>query len=116
MKNYETFDLWLKAQPPAWQKLIRIVRKFIKEDFSQLEETLKWTNGCWLHKGKPTIYLHTEPDHIQVGFFAGARLKDPEGRLEGNGKFIRFVRVRDKSELDLSYLAKLIRQAMRLMN
>lgn len=114
MKNYESFDLWFEGQTLAWQKLIKMVRQFIKKDFDELEETIKWTNGCWLYKERPIVYLHTEKNYIQVGFFAGTLLKDPGHRLEGKGKHVRFMMIREKKDLDLKYLSKLIKQAIKL--
>ena len=114
MKNYETFDLWLEDQTPSWKKIIKVFRRFMKDEFKQLEETVKWTNGCWLYKETPVVYCHTERDYVQVGFFRGTLLKDPESRLEGKGKHVRFVMIREKEDLDLKYLAKLIRQAVKM--
>src|SRR5687768_17670295 len=36
---------------------------------------------------RQTLKMNSAPDHVQFGFFAGARLKDPKGLLRGEGKF-----------------------------
>ena len=48
---------------------------------------------------------------MNIGFFLGAELADPEGLLEGNGKFMRHVKLRPDRELDPSALRELIEQA-----
>ena len=54
-----------------------------------------------LHDGHPTAcfgdaafaYVNAFKDHVNVGFFHGARLPDPAGLLEGTGKRMRHVKL-----------------------
>ena len=60
MKAYATFDQYLTDQPARNQRIIRVLRKFVKRAAPQLDESVKWGNGCWV-KGKalwPTRILH----------------------------------------------------------
>lgn len=52
---------------------------------------------------------------MNVGLFNGAVLPDPCGLLEGNGKYMRHVKVRPGSEPDASALSALIAAAYREM-
>ena len=49
--------------------------------------------------------------HVNVGFFRGAELKDPAALLEGNGKYMRHVKLRPGSEIDSRALNGLINAA-----
>ncbi len=42
----------------------------------------------------PFAYVNAFAAHVNVGFFQGAGLKDPEGLLQGTGKFMRHVKLR----------------------
>ena len=72
-----------------------------------------------LHDGCPTAcigdaafaYVNAFRAHVNVGFFRGAELPDPNGLLEGTGKFMRHVKLRPDSEVDATALAKLINTA-----
>jgi len=72
-----------------------------------------------LHDGAPTAcvgdaafaYVNVFTAHVNIGFFLGAELADPEGLLEGNGKFMRHVKLRPDREFDRSVLRELIEQA-----
>ena len=72
-----------------------------------------------MHDGAPTAcvgaaafaYVNVFTAHVNVGFFLGAELADPEGLLEGNGKFMRHVKLRPEREVDSSVLRALIEQA-----
>jgi hypothetical protein len=49
--------------------------------------------------------------HVNVGFFRGAELFDPNGLLEGTGKFIRHVKLRPDTKVDGTPLVTLINAA-----
>jgi hypothetical protein len=76
-----------------------------------------------LHDGHPTAcvgdaafgYVNAFTAHVNVGFFRGAELADPEGLLEGTGKLMRHVKLRPESDVDAMALKKLIATAYRDM-
>jgi hypothetical protein len=72
-----------------------------------------------LHDGHPTAciadagfaYVNAFTDHVNVGFFRGAELQDPNGLLQGTGKYMRHVKLWPDSEIDSAALKKLIESA-----
>ena len=69
-----------------------------------------------LHDGHPTAciadaafgYVNAFKAHVNVGFFRGAEIADPEGLLQGTGKFMRHVKLRPDCDIDAMALRKLI--------
>ena len=69
-----------------------------------------------MHDGCPTAcvddaafgYVNAFRDHVNVGFFLGAFLKDPARLLEGTGKRMRHVKLRPGQEVDAAALSNLI--------
>ncbi len=69
-----------------------------------------------LHDGHATAcvadaafaYVNAFKAHVNVGFFRGADIADPNGLLEGTGKFMRHVKLRPEGEVDATALMKLI--------
>ncbi|THD06405.1 DUF1801 domain-containing protein [Rhodanobacter lindaniclasticus] len=61
-----------------------------------------------LHDGHPTAcvgdaafgYVNAFTHHVNVGFFLGPELEDPEHLLEGTGKFMRHVKLRPGQTVD----------------
>ena len=51
--------------------------------------------------------------HVNLGFNRGVDLYDPRGILQGAGKQIRHVTIREASDLKNSYLTRLLRVAVR---
>ncbi len=72
-----------------------------------------------LHDGAPTVcvgdaafaYVNAFTAHVNVGFFRGAELSDPNRLLEGAGKFMRHVKIRPGGEIDSKALRTLIHTA-----
>jgi len=72
-----------------------------------------------LHDGHPTAcvgeaafaYVNAFKAHVNVGFFRGAEILDPESLLEGTGKFMRHVKLRPERDVDATALMKLIETA-----
>lgn len=72
-----------------------------------------------LHDGHPTAcvgdaafaYVNAFKAHVNVGFFRGAEIADPEGLLEGTGKFMRHVKLRPDRAVDAMAQMKLVETA-----
>src|SRR5713226_1523150 len=72
-----------------------------------------------LHDGHPTAcvadaafgYVNAFKAHVNVGFFRGAEIADPEGLLQGTGKFMRHVKLRPECDVNATALVKLIETA-----
>jgi hypothetical protein len=75
--------------------------------------------GELLHDGHPTAcvgdaafaYVNAFKAHVNVGFFRGAEIADPDGLLEGTGRFMRHVKLRPEKDIDARALTKLIETA-----
>ncbi len=72
-----------------------------------------------LHDGCPTAclgdvpfaYVNVFTSHLNVGFFQGASLRDPAGLLEGNGRYMRHVKIRPGSTTNDAAIQSLIEAA-----
>ena len=76
-----------------------------------------------LHDGHPTAcvgdaafgYVNAFTAHVNVGFFRGAEIPDPDGLLEGAGRFMRHVKLRPEQKVDAAALTALIGTAYKDM-
>ncbi len=72
-----------------------------------------------LHDGHPTAcvddaafaYVNAFRAHVNVGFFRGSELPDPDGLLEGTGVFMRHVKLFPGRDVDTKALTNLIEVA-----
>ena len=57
-------------------------------------------------------YLMPQKDRVNLGFYRGANLPDPAGVLEGTGKELRHVKLRDREAATSGAVGDLIRAAV----
>ncbi len=113
MKAYASVDQYLADQAPRNQGIIRALRTLVKRVAPELQESVKWGNGCWVLGKVPVAYVYSAADHVQFGFFRGSALNDPRGLLNGEGKFVRHIKIRKRSDIDERAFGTLLRQAAR---
>jgi hypothetical protein len=106
-----SIDLWMREQSGELgaiaQRWFTVIRN-CGDDVREL-----------LHDGHPTAcvgdaafaYVNAFKAHVNVGFFRGAEIADPTRMLEGTGKFMRHVKLRPESSVDVTALTELIRAA-----
>ena len=101
-------DRWWSTKPPELSSLARTWFEVMKMCGPDVKESL--------HNGYPAACLDVYPfayvdafrSHINVGFYCGAFLPDPQGILIGTGKRMRHVKVNLDNQVDSEALQKLI--------
>jgi hypothetical protein len=104
-------DAWMDEQPPALRAIARHWFEVMRGCGTDVREQL--------HDDQPTAcvgdaafaYVDAFTRHVNVGFFLGAVLDDPDGLLEGAGKVMRHVKIRLDREVDARSLRALIAYA-----
>ena len=108
VKHDPAIDTWLRAQRDD-------LRSFVESWFSHMRKSGEDVREL-MHDGCPTAcvedaafgYVNAFRDHVNVGFFFGAFLKDPARLLEGTGKRMRHVKLRPGQDADAVALSNLI--------
>lgn len=112
MRHYTSFSDWKSDQSLKNRKLITEVSKIIIDLAPEIKTTVKWGQGCWAEGKNHKVFIHSAPNHIQLGFYTGYKLKDPENLLQGTGKFVRHVKIFSSKEINESALINLIKQVI----
>ena len=104
-------DGWLMEQEEALGAIAHRWFEVMRTCGDDVRETM--------HDGMPTAcaddaafaYVNAFKAHVNVGFFLGNMLADPEGLLEGSGKFMRHVKLRPGAQVSEDALTALIQTA-----
>lgn len=110
IKDYSSYDDWKHDQSNTNQKLITALESLIETLAPHFEKTVKWGQGCFVDGKTPKIFIHTESDYVQLGFYNGAELKDSHNQLVGNGKYVRHVKIWKREDVNEEKLSELINQ------
>lgn len=108
VKHDPAIDTWLRARREDLRPLMELWFARMRGCGGDVRELM--------HDGCPTAcvddaafgYVNAFKDHVNVGFFLGALLKDPAGLLEGTGKRGRHVKLWPGREVDSAALAQLV--------
>lgn len=94
------FDQYLATQPPLHHPLLHALHEFLLTVEPTLTNSIKWKNLIYAKPGgKDQLAVVTHSAHLNLQFWRGVELDDPEGLLEGTGKSIRHVKFRSPEEL-----------------
>ena len=101
-------DQWLEARPSELAPIANDWFKAMRGCGTNVRELMH--DGCpnVCVQDAPFAYVNAFRSHVNVGFFHGASLPDPEGLLEGEGKYMRHVKLKPGRTIDSSALEALI--------
>ena len=104
-------DAWMKERAGELGDIAHQWFEVIRHCGDEVRELLH--DGCPVAclGDAPFGYVNVFTSHMNVGFFHGAALPDPAGLLEGNGKFMRHVKLRPGTAMNAAALTRLIEEA-----
>lgn len=115
VRHNPDIDEWLSGEPVELYAIAREWFKEMRNCGSSVRELLH--DGCPVAcvEDAAFAYVNVFKSHVNVGFFLGADLKDPDSLLEGTGKRMRHVKLRPNVKINKESLRKLINQAYTLV-
>ena len=101
-------DVWMKHHAGALGDIARTWFEVMRKCGDEVRELLH--DGCPVAclGDAPFGYVNAFTSHVNVGFFHGAALPDPARLLQGDGKFMRHVKLRPGTETNSAALSRLI--------
>jgi hypothetical protein len=104
-------DMWIKEHTGELGAIAREWFEAMRTCGDEVRELLH--DGCPVAclGDAPFAYVNVFTAHVNVGFFHGAALPDPARLLQGDGKFMRHVRLRPGTPTDAASLRMLIEAA-----
>src|SRR5438552_17818472 len=114
--DYGTFeDAIVKASPHA-RELACQLRTLVAAVMPDVVE-VPWPKmrmasyGVGPKKSEHFCYISAQKDNVNLGFYYGAELPDPEGLLQGPGKLLRHVKIREPTAIRSRALRQLLKVA-----
>ncbi|HLH19065.1 MAG TPA: DUF1801 domain-containing protein [Bryobacteraceae bacterium] len=104
-------DTWMRDHPGELGAIAHQWFEAMRSCGDEVRELLH--DGCPVAclGDAPFGYVNVFTSHVNVGFFHGASLPDPARLLQGNGKFMRHVKLRPGAPTNAEALSRLIEMA-----
>lgn len=109
MRKPTTVAAYVAQVDEDLRPLFKAVRTFVRKAAPGLTERLYMAMPCYWGD-RPLVYIADHTAHVNLGFYEGAHLADPDGVLEGTGKALRHAKVRTKADLTPA-LARVVKAA-----
>ena len=116
--THGTFADILAAASPALRPVcesLRLLIASLHEDFVEVVWPRQRIASFGVGPKKMTehyAYIAVQTSHVNLGFYHGAKLADPARLLEGTGKNLRHLQLRDASRARDPQVAALLRRAI----
>ena len=114
MVKHATIDEYIGTLPGDLPAVAEAVRRTIDARLDGAEPAIKWAHPTWSIGKKPVCYLKGASQHVTFGFWHGASIDDPSGRLETSGSVMAHVKLRTLDDVDDELFAGWLRQAREL--
>jgi hypothetical protein len=106
---------YIQSIPPDHAVLLQKLRDILHSSVPALEETIKWSRPVF-SKGGDLAYLKAERNYVTLGFYDARPLTDPGNKLEGTGKQMRHLKVREEKDIDEKMIRAWLREILVAIN
>jgi hypothetical protein len=106
-------DEYFARFDPLMEELGKELRKVILNAVPDFNEVIKWRMPVYEKNGN-VCSIAVYKDHINLEFFQGVELNDPEQLLQGTGKKMRHIKIKSRDEIKVNSIKSLLNQAVKL--
>lgn len=100
--NEEISD-FINNAPDNQKQIMKSIRQLIHESVNGVKEDFKWGRPVFSY-GKDFAYLKTAKAYVTLGFFNVQKLEDKNNLLEGTGKDMRHIKIKNPDDIDKELL------------
>jgi hypothetical protein len=110
----KTIDDYIDGLGDWRADVVRRIRELVDEAAPDAESSIKWAQPVWQSGGGPFAYVKAFPRSVNIGFWRGAQLDDPDGMLQGEGDRMKHVPIRAVDDIPADAIGHFVRQAVTL--
>jgi hypothetical protein len=109
----KTVDSYIAEHTDWRRETLESLRDAIRTAAPEAHEAFKWAQPVYESNG-PFAYFRSFPRSVNVGFWRGAQLDDPDSRLDGGGDRMRHMTIREGEPVERELISAWVRQAIEL--
>ena len=116
--THGTFEEALSGSSPQVKEITERLRVLIIQVYPEVVE-VPWPKQKIVGYGvgpkkmsEHFCYIGVFKKHVNLGFYYGAELPDPRGLLEGTGKNLRHIKVKNSEEVDQPALRDILQASL----
>src|SRR5262249_51471144 len=108
---------FLKRFDPAIRELALDLREVVLKVLAPSNESVLDVYALAMNYGfsermkDQAVYIGVYTKHVNLGFYWGSRMDDPEGVLQGDGKQLRHIKITSQADLGSPIIRDYLRRA-----
>ena len=106
----EEVEKYINAAEPTQVEVLTSLRLWITEAVPEAEEFFKWGYPVY-GKGKDFCYLKSSKKHATLGFMDFEKIKTRQDLLEGTGKKMRHIKIKNLEDIDKKEIVAMIKES-----
>jgi hypothetical protein len=110
-----TIEEYIAALPEPLREVAASARAVVDERLADATSAIKWAHPTWSVGKEPICYLKAASRHVTFGFWRGASIDDPSGRLETSGDVMAHAKLRALDDVEPELFGDWLRQARALV-
>jgi hypothetical protein len=114
MGKYKTIDEYTKDQDNDKGAIVKELVTIVKKAAPSGEDGIKWSQPVFWDDNGPFCFIKAHKDHVNIGFWRGAQMKDPKGLLEGTGEKMRHIKITTTQDIDEGAITDFVQQNVKL--
>jgi hypothetical protein len=114
MAEHATVDEYIGSLRAPLAEVARAARDAIDAGLPGAESAIRWAHPTWSLGKHPVCYLKAASAHVTFGFWRGASIADPAGRLQTSGRVMAHAKLRTLGDVDPALFADWLAQAREL--
>ena len=112
MTKYETVDDYISDQTKEFADIITELRAIVKEAAPKAVEKMMWAQPVYKSSEGPFCFIKAHKNHINVGFWRGAEMKDPKELFLGTGVKMRHIKIKRMRDVRKSDITDFVKQGL----
>ena len=89
------------------------LREIVREAAPDASEAVKWAQPVYESNG-PFCYIKAFKNHVNIGFWRGVDLDDPQALLRGDGEKMRHIKIDDAQDIPSANIRNFVQSAVKL--
>lgn len=107
-------EIAIERMAEPQRSIARVLDRAIRAAAKPVEGKVAWGNATYRYRGEDLFALGECRDRVNLYIGNGAAIKDADGVLEGTGKVMRHVKVRDVTQASAPSVRRVLRESVRL--
>lgn len=102
----EQISEYINNAPKEQKEIMELIRSLIHKNVENLTEEIKWNRPVF-KSTEYFAYLQANKNHVNLGFYKDfEKLNDPKRVLEGTGKMMRYIKLKNISDIESKLLSE----------